>query len=276
LEPDVDTGAASSADEEPAAGGHADRACTRRSGDPPRIVAPVGEPVTSGHAARAWQFLRSTPCATLLAVQLLGVLLYPSLDESSGRSDAVGRTTLGLFGIAVLFLAVMAVRRTPALTWISGLLGIPLVVLTVAEGLVPGNPAISFWSALLHALFYFYTAYGLVRYMFNDEHVTTDELFATGAAFTVLAWGFAYLYSVVQIVWPMSFNAYDDPEAARTWFELLFLSFTTLTSTGLSDIAPVAAHARSVVMIEQVMGLMYVAFIVARLVGLQMFALRRR
>ena len=112
--------------------------------------------------------------------------------------------------------------------------------------------------------------------MFNDDDVTTDELYATGAAFTVLAWGFAYLYSAVQIVWPMSFTAYLDPDAPRSWFELLFLSFTTLTSTGLSDVIPVEAHARAAVMIEQVLGLMYVAFIVARLVGLQIRSIKRR
>jgi hypothetical protein len=50
--------------------------------------------------------------------------------------------------------------------------------------------------------------------------------------------------------------------------ELLFLSFTTLTSTGLSDVVPVLAQARSIVMIEQVAGLMYVAFVISRLVGL--------
>jgi hypothetical protein len=225
---------------------------------------------------RAIRFLRTTPCATLLAVQLLGVLVYPSFDESSGQSDALGRTVLGLFGIAVLFLAVLAVRRTPALTWVAGLLGLPLIVLTVWDGLSPGSAAVTLASAALHAAFYFYTAYALVRYMFNDEHVTTDELFATGAAFTVLAWGFAYLYLGAQTVWPQSFTAHDNPDAPRTWFELLYLSFTTLTSTGLSDVTPVQPHARSFVMIEQVLGLMYVAFIVARLVGLQMHSLRRR
>lgn len=224
---------------------------------------------------RLWRFIRATPCAVLLFAQLLGVLLYPAMEDASVGFGGVGRSALGLFGIAVLFLAVLAARRTPALTWISGLLGVPLVVITVVEGFLPGNVTVTFWSSLLHALFYFYTAYGLVRYMFNDEHVTTDELFATGAAFTVLAWAFAYLYSVVQIVWPQSFSAYANPDAPRTWFELLFLSFTTLTSTGLSDVVPVEPHARSWVMIEQVMGLMYVAFIVARLVGLQMRALKR-
>ena len=106
--------------------------------------------------------------------------------------------------------------------------------------------------------------------------MTTDELFATGAAFTVLAWGFAYLYNAAQIVWPVSFTAYASPTAPRGWFELLFLSFTTLTSTGLSDVVPSRPHARSAVMVEQVLGLMYVAFIVARLVGLQIRSVKRR
>ena len=63
-------------------------------------------------------------------------------------------------------------------------------------------------------------------------------------------------------------SAAVDPEAPRTWFELLFLSFTNLTSVGLSDIIPVQPQARSVVMIEQVAGLMYVALVISRIVGL--------
>jgi hypothetical protein len=51
--------------------------------------------------------------------------------------------------------------------------------------------------------------------------------------------------------------------------DLLFLSFTTLSSTGLSDIVPVTAHARSAVMLEQVAGVFYVAMVVTRLVSLR-------
>jgi hypothetical protein len=104
-------------------------------------------------------------------------------------------------------------------------------------------------SALLHAPFYFYIAYGMIRYLFNDDKVTRDEVFAIGAAFTVLAWGFTYVFAATQIVWPGSFVAYTG-DGIRTWFELLFLSFTTLTSVGLSDVIPVLAHAGSFVMIE--------------------------
>ena len=107
----------------------------------------------------------------------------------------------------------------------------------------------------------------MIRYLFHDDRVTRDELYATGAAFTVVAWGFAYVYAAAQVIWPGSFAGTGGP-GDRSWFELLFLSFTTLTSVGLSDVTPVLAHARSLVMVEQVAGVMYVALVVARLVGL--------
>jgi hypothetical protein len=47
------------------------------------------------------------------------------------------------------------------------------------------------------------------------------------------------------------------------------LSFTTLSSTGLSDITPISGHARSVVMIEQTAGVLSIAMVVTRLVALR-------
>ena len=203
------------------------------------------------------------PSAVLLGVQLLGVLAYPFMDDSP-----IGRAALSTFGLVVLFLAVRAVRATPALSWVAILLGIPIVALTILEVVDPANTAFRLWSSIVHAAFYFYTSGALLRYMFLDRFVTRDELWATGATFTVVAWAFAYTFMAVQVIWPGSFIAAVDAEAPRSWFQLLFLSFTNLTSVGLSDITPVLPHARSWVMIEQVAGLMYVALVISRVVGL--------
>ncbi len=199
----------------------------------------------------------------LLAVQLIGVLLYPFMDET-----AIGRAAISSFALIVLFLAVRAVQATPALTRIAVLLGVPIVILTILEVVDPLNTEVILWSSVLHAAFYFYTTFALLRYMFRDRFVTTDELWATGATFTVLAWAFAHTFMAVQVIWPGSFSAAIAPDAQRTWFEMLFLSFTNLTSVGLSDIVPVLPQARSWVMIEQVVGLMYVALVISRIVGL--------
>lgn len=203
------------------------------------------------------------PSAMLLAAQLIGVLVYPFMDASPG-----GRAAVSLFSLVVLALALWAVRSTPALTWVSLVIGLPVLALTVLEAFNPENQTIVLWSSLLHAAFYFYTTYALIRYMFSDQRVTPDELFATGATFTVVAWAYAYLYVACQVVWPGSFVAAVDLEAPRTWVELLFASFTTLTSTGLGDVIPVRPQARALVMTEMVAGVMYLALVVSRLVGL--------
>ena len=212
-----------------------------------------------GWLPRLWQ----QPSAVLLGVQLIGVLLYPFMDQSP-----IGRAALSSFGLVVLFLAVRAVRATSALLWIAVLLGLPIVVLTILEVVDPLNAQVILWSSVLHAAFYFYTSSALLSYLIFDRFVTKDEVWAVGATFTVVAWAFAYTFMAIQVIWPGSFTAAIAPDAPRTWFELLFLSFTNLTSVGLSDITPVLPHARSWVMIEQVAGLMYVALVISRVVGL--------
>jgi hypothetical protein len=206
--------------------------------------------------------LRRHPSATLLAAQLVAVLAYPFLDGSTA-----GRAVLGVLQVLVVLSALRAVRSSPAVTWLAVILGVPAMAFAVWESVAPGTDWVVLTSACLHVPFYGFVSYAMIRYVFHDDEVTRDELFATGAAFTVVAWAFAYLYAAVQVLWPGSFG----PD--RAWFDLLFLSFTTLTSTGLADFAPVLEHARSVVMLEQVAGVFYVALVVARLVGL---AIRRR
>ncbi len=210
---------------------------------------------------RVWTALRTHPSGVLLFGQLLVVLAYPFLDDSTG-----GRAVIGVVQMVVVFTAVAAVRLTPALSWVALLLGVPAMVFAVLEAVEPDTDWIVLTSAAVHAPFYFYVSYAMIRYLFHDDRVTHDELFATGAAFTVVAWAFAYVYAAAQVIWPGSFVGAEGDD--QEWFSLLFLSFTNLTSVGLSDVVPIAAHARSLVMIEQVAGVMYVALVIARLVGL--------
>jgi hypothetical protein len=206
-------------------------------------------------------FARREPSAILLAAQLAGLLLYPFMDGE------VGRALFSVFGIAILGLVVLAVRKTPALTWVALLLGGPATVLLLIQAATDSSELLPYSSAL-EAVLYFYAAGALIAYMLEDHEITRDELYAVGATFTLVAWAFAYTYTVVQAIYPHSFTAAVDPEAQRSWMELLFLSFTTLTSTGLSDVVPIRPFARAVCMIEQLGGLAYVAVLVSRLVGL--------
>ena len=210
------------------------------------------------------------PSGILLVGQLVVVLLYPFLDSSTA-----GRAILGVTQMALVFTAVRAVRRTPALSRAGVLLGGPAMVFAVLEAVEPTTDWIVLTSAAFHVPFYLYVSYAMIRYLFHDDRVTRDELFATGAAITVVAWAFAYMYAAVQVLDPGSFVNYAGDGGDLPWFELLYLSFTTLTSVGLSDVLPITDHARSVVMVEQLVGVLYVGLVIARLVGLTARAARR-
>ncbi len=198
----------------------------------------------------------------LLTVQLASLLVYPFTEDT-----AAGRAVFSAIGIIVLALAVWSTADSPAWTWVSVVLAVPATGILLIDAFTE-VPSLDAWSEALLALLYFYTGWSLLAYMLADRRITRDELFAVGATFTVVAWGFAHLYGWCQAVSPGSFTAAVDPADQRSWIELLFLSFTTLSSTGLGDVIPVQPFARSLVMLEQLAGLGYLAMVVSRLITL--------
>ena len=206
--------------------------------------------------------VRRHPSAFLLAAQLLSLVIYPLFDELAG-----GRVVFGSFGALVLALAVWVVNRSPALNWVAWALAVPAFLLSIGSVLLDSHGLLVASSAL-EALLYFYAAGALIAYMMSDHRVTSDELYAAGATFTLLAWGFAYAFFVCQALYPGSFTGAVEPERPRKWLELLFLSFTNLSSVGLGDVIPLGSSARVLVMLEQFAGVGYVAVVVSRLIGL--------
>ena len=210
------------------------------------------------------RYFRCTPSAGLLLVQLVGILLYP-LMEAAPR----GRALFGAFGLLILGVALRVVRRSPWVTWLAVVLGAGIVTLSAVHAVAP-HPALPVAIAIAQSVFYFYATGSLIAYMLQDWVATTDELFAAGATFTLLAWAFAYAYAACEAVLPGSFSAPINPQGPRSWTELLFLSVAVLSSVGLSDILPVTGMARALVMLESFTGVMYMALVVSRLISLTM------
>ena len=202
------------------------------------------------------------PSAALLFIQILGILLYPLMGDTSA-----GRVLFGVIGLLVLGAALYVVKRGPWLTGVAVVLALPVVALSIwlAFDFDPGRMVI---LAAFEAVFYFYATGSLIAYMLEDEFATLDELFAAGATFTLLAWAFTYVYVVCQALVPGSFRGLVGSGDPRTWMELLFLSFTTLSGVGLGDIVPCLPMARALVMLEEFSGVMYLTIVVSRLIAL--------
>ena len=222
-------------------------------------------------SSRNWSSIaRRHPSSFLLAAQLLSLFVYVALED---KAVAGGQFILGAFGMLVLLLVVWVVLHSPAINWIAWIIA-ALAILVYLASWGTSNPALVIWATLLEATLYFYGAGGLIVYMMGDEHVTTDDLFAAGATFTLIAWGFAYLYLVCQAWSPGAFSYAIHPQEPLSFIELLFLSFANLSATGLSDIIPVKSSSRVLVMLEQFAGVAYIAVVVSRLIGLTITRLR--
>lgn len=210
-----------------------------------------------------WQGLKGLPSAWLLGLQFL-VLVLSVLSYS----HVSYRALTWIVGTLVLLVIAKVIRQTPVFTmlglgFVAGAVFCSFLVLMGLE-----HRWILVFAHGFEAGAYFCAAYGLLRYMFHDRYLTKDELFAAGAVFTLLAWAFAFLYSICQLLIPYSF-ADPDAQAQQPWLDLLFLSFTVQSATGLSDIMPVHPVARMLTMIQMFSGVMYLALIVSRLIALQ-------
>lgn len=209
-----------------------------------------------------WKGFRALPSAWLLSLQ--GFILVLSVLS---RDDATYRTITWILGALILLIIAKVIRKTPmfsilGLTFVGGALIFSFMIL-----LGMNDPKIQIFAHCFEAAAYFSAAYGLLRYMFADRYLTKDELFAAGAVFTLIAWGFAFLYSVCQLLVSESFIK-TGVVGLQSWLDLLFLSFSLQSATGLSDILPASPLARMLAIIQMFVGVMYLALIVSRLIAL--------
>ena len=207
-------------------------------------------------------FFKQFPYATLLLVQLVSIIFYGFTDYSH-----TNQLLFNAIGLVVPLLAVWVVYRTPAINWVAFLLAAPAIFCSIYDG-ISGQFQLMVWAHIFESLLYFYAASSLVMYMFADDVVTLDELFAAAATFTLLVWAFALAYSACQQIYPGSILAALNPSAPRSWTELLFMSFSIQSSTGVGDVIPVSSPARAIASLQIFTGVMYIAIVISRLVGL--------
>ena len=199
----------------------------------------------------------------LLVVFLMAVLAVFPLLEQSGA----GRCVLNLLLVASIVITLHRVRagRTGVLI-VAGLGALAVAFQILHEAKLPGPSGLV--SALTQTLFYGIAAGLMCIYMLGDTRATIDELFAAAAAFMLLALAWAAGFWCIEYANPGAFvSAHPVLPERRTWFEFLYLSMATLSTTGFGDIVPVSTAARAAVILEQFVGVLYVALVISRLAG---------
>jgi len=199
-----------------------------------------------------------------LFVSLIGLIVIGPLVSETSK----GRLLLSAGHVLVLVSAVAAVGRRTTPFVIALLLGLPALAFHVRTAIVAEGQVHGFLAfAAFFIAFYIAAIVYLLRYAFSPEVMTDDKLFAGASVYLLLGVGWAMAYAVIQRLEPATFGVLADG-APHSFHDLLFMSFGYLTSNGSGDIVIAGTKAKTLAILEQVTGTLYVAILIARLAGI--------
>jgi hypothetical protein len=180
--------------------------------------------------------------------------------------DIVGDLLFSILLVAGVFMVV----RHRTLQWTAGM----FVLLAIAVrwvGLVFGTPRFVIWNGVLTLLAALTFLVIVLWWVYREGSVTGHRVRGAIAAYLLLALCFSLAYDLIEYVHPGSFTLPPGgAEGIQTRSaSFLYFSVVTLTTVGFGDIAAVHPVARSLVMVEALVGTLYPAILLARLVTLQ-------
>ncbi len=199
-------------------------------------------------------------CFFLFMALLVLLVSVPFLGETT-----YGPVILTLVNVIVLLTAVVAVGRSRYSFVIATILVVPALVFRIMalKSSLAGHFALS-WG--FGAAFYVFTLAELLNYVLRRDLMTGDKLYGAVAAYMLVAFLWANLYGVLQYFYPGAYALGGVP-TALSMADLIYFSFTALTTAGFGDITPVLLQSRFLTILEMVAGVMYVAILIARLTG---------
>jgi hypothetical protein len=110
----------------------------------------------------------------------------------------------------------------------------------------------------------------IFRRIFRFERVTTSTIFGALCIYLMLGFSFTNLYLFVAKIQPWAFYLTPGVNVHTTaqYSDLVYFSFGSMTSLGSAGIIPVSLSVRSLSSVEAILGLLYLAVLVSRLVGM--------
>lgn len=181
-----------------------------------------------------------------------------------------GPLTLNIVAVAVLLSASYAVSERRLFLIIGLSLSTLTIILTYWLAAGPTHWLIIGAHGSIVALLGFF-AVTILGYVLRSGKVTSDTIYGAICAYLLFGYGFAFLYSVIEEVQPGSFTALTSTPAhdlVSRFMQMRYFSFVTLASVGYGDIVPHTQMARTMALLEAMLGQFYLVALIGRLVGL--------
>ena len=199
----------------------------------------------------------------LLAIIIVLFILAPAL------SGTIGQIMVSL----VLTVTIIAIIRTLNLKKREFLLLLTLAVasfgLDIQNALRVGieqNKTFVIVAKVIYILFILMALVTINQKIFSEKKVSGDTIQGGIAVFFLIGIAWALLYVIVYLLDPNAFNQLI--ETVDLFDAMFYFSFTTVTTLGYGDISPISDIARTLANLEAVIGVMYPAIYISRIVAL--------
>lgn len=206
----------------------------------------------------------------LLISLVLLFVLFPFVPE-----EVIGVNFLDIFFSIILLSGVYAVSHRKSLFYLALFFAFTAFGAGVLIYFVKA-PVILLIRYISYILFFFVVISAILSHLLRAKKVTADIIFGSICVYLLLGMIWAMGFSVIEIFQPGSFlSAMESIGTGSSEFfnrssfrSLIYYSFVTLTTLGYGDIVPSTPPARMFSILESITGQLYIAILIARLVGL--------
>ena len=192
-------------------------------------------------------------------------------DDHTILSDAIIAFLYMIFMLTAIF--------TVSKTRISKIIGIAFIFPVAFFSLAQIISEMEVTNLIYHVFAIGYLCYAIVlimKFVFDQQVVNANKIFAALCVYLLISLIWALLYSMIEVIQPGSFiyALTDQQEILKLKFgnrdtaSSLYYSLVTMTTLGYGDITPTNGVARMFASTQAVIGQLYIAVLIARLVGL--------
>jgi hypothetical protein len=175
------------------------------------------------------------------------------------------RILIDILWSAIFVSAIYAVSQKKGHIVIAVLLALPMLG-SIWTKYFFQHKALMVIGGLCGAAFFLFAIIRMLIFIYSHKEVTRDLIIGAAVVYLLMAIMWTFIFVVVETLQPGSFNLPEGQglEATR---QFVYFSFVTLTTLGYGDITPVTGLARSLCILEAVIGQLYLVVQVAWLVG---------
>ncbi|MEK6981983.1 MAG: ion channel [Candidatus Micrarchaeota archaeon] len=198
----------------------------------------------------------------LLISLIASMILYPFL-EGGGIQEVIIQAVFAF----ILISGVYAVSTSKRDLIISIALGVPAFLSVIAVIIFQRDQLFHLLNYIFSMLFYAFTITRLLKYITHADKVDNNVIYAAICVYILIGVAWSTVYLTIEQFIPGTFIfSYKESLTARS--DLIYFSYTTLTTTGYGDIVSTNSIGRAAAILESVTGVLYVAILISRLVSL--------